>query len=60
MRPKVFTYENADNQTVWYRGYAQKIVGRTIEEIPCTEVRKNKMKAMDDAKKLIAKLKKKV
>ena len=60
MKPGVFTYENSDKQTVWYRGYVKRYTGVTVEEIPCSEVRKNRIKAMEDAKRLIRELKKKI
>lgn len=58
MKPYVWTYEDSNKQVVWFRGYVKQYVGRTVEEIPCGEVRKNRLKALDDAKALIKKLKK--
>lgn len=57
MSPKVWAYEDSKNQRVAFRGYVHKIVGRTIEDIPCGEVRTNRADAMKDAKLLLKKLK---
>lgn len=58
MKTGVWTYEDADKQVVWYRGYVTVYHGRSTEDVPCGEVRKNKLKAKEDAKALLAKLKK--
>ena len=58
MKIGTWTYENSDRQVVWYRGYVTVYHGRSTEDIPCPEVRKNKLKARDDARKLLAELRK--
>lgn len=55
MKPHVFTYENPEKQTVHFRGYFKTYKGASVEIHPCKEVRENKYKALDDAKKAIKK-----
>lgn len=53
MRASFWKYENDT-----FRGKVIKYHGHRIEEITCDEVRRNKLRAIEDAEKLIAKLKK--
>lgn len=66
MKAKVWSYEDSEKQTVHYRGYVQipyiyqDAHGSPrcrIDEVNCTQVRKNKLKALCDAKRLMLKLK---
>lgn len=57
MKPGFWTYENAEKQAVWFRGYVKKYHGASVEEIPCPEVQKNRQKALADAKAMIKKMK---
>lgn len=59
MRPKFYTYEDPVKQVVHYRGYTNTYQGATIASVTCKEVRKNRFQAVEDAKKLIKKLKSK-
>lgn len=59
MKAKVWTYSDPDNQKTHYRGYVAEYKGTTIIAHGCKEVRKNKLKAMEDSKKLLKKLKNK-
>lgn len=51
MTPSVWTY---DNDT--YRGYVKTYSRNVVTKIPCDIVRRNRLKALEDAKKLIRKL----
>ena len=57
MTPHIFTYENAEKQTVYFRGYVKRYKGRVVEEIPCPDVRTNRADALKDAKKMVKTLK---
>jgi len=57
MTPHYWTYEDVTKQKCVFRGYVKKYTGRTIEEIPCGEVRTNRASALRDAKELLKKLK---
>lgn len=52
MKESYWKYENGT-----YRGRVKKYHGAIVESIPCAEVRTNKLKALEDAQKLLAKLK---
>lgn len=58
MKPLVYTYENSDKQTVCFRGYFKSYHGTGVQVHTCPEVRGNKFKALDDAKKALVKYKK--
>lgn len=58
MIPHVYTYPAPEKRTVYFRGYVKEYKGATVITHSCEEVRQNKYKAMDDAKKLVIKLKK--
>lgn len=51
MTPSVWTYPNDT-----YRGYVKKYSRNVVTKIPCDIVRNNRLKAIEDAKKLIKKL----
>lgn len=57
MKPSVYQYEDPEKQTVYFRGYVKEYKGATVITHSCTEVWKNKYKALEDAKKLIKKMK---
>lgn len=58
MKPAVWQYEDSEKQMVHFRGYVKTYQGATLTRHPCAEVRKNKWQAMEDAKKLLLKLRK--
>lgn len=55
MTPAVYTYENPEKQTVYYRGYVKQYQGATVITHPCSTVRHNRIQALADAKKTIKK-----
>ncbi len=57
MIPAVYTYPAPEKFTVFFRGYVKEYKGSTIIKHSCSEVRQNKFKALEDAKKLTKKLK---
>ncbi len=57
MIPAVYTYHAPEQRTVYFRGYVKEYKGATVITHSCSDVRQNKWKALDDAKKLIKKLK---
>jgi hypothetical protein len=60
MKPAVYTYPAPEKFTVYFRGYVKEYKGATVITHSCTEVRQNKFVALEDAKKLIKKLKKQI
>ena len=52
MKPKTWSYPNDT-----FRGYVVVYDGRSTAEVHCKEVRVNRLKATEDAKKLLKKLK---
>jgi len=57
MKSSVWQYEDPVKQTVHFRGYVKTYKEATVINHPCTEVRGNKWKALEDAEKLKKKLK---
>jgi hypothetical protein len=55
MTPSVWSY---DNDT--FRGYVKTYSRNVVTNVPCKIVRKNRLKAMEDAKKLIPRLRKSI
>ena len=53
MKPSFWKYENNT-----FRGRVVVYAGNVVTNVPCTEVRKNQLKALEDAKKLLRTLKK--
>lgn len=52
MTPSVWTYPNDH-----YRGHVRVYDKNVVTRIPCDVVRTNRLKALEDAKKLVKKLK---
>lgn len=42
---------------IWFRGYVEKIIGKKPMRQMCERVHKNRAKALEDANKLLKKLK---
>jgi hypothetical protein len=53
MTAEVWKYDDVKNRTAWFRGYVKMYVGATIVKLPCKEVRKHRLQALKDAKKLL-------
>jgi hypothetical protein len=60
MKPYVFEFKYPDKQMTYFRGAVKVYDGASFYFETCKVVRQNKLKALEDSKKLIAKLKKKV
>lgn len=59
MKPSYWQYENPEKQTVHFRGKVLQYDGTKIVTVhSCEKVHTSKFKALEDAKKLIKKLKK--
>lgn len=57
MRAHVYTFEDPDRQTVAYRGYVMVYSEENVRtKVNCKLARRNRLKAMEDAKKLIIKI----
>lgn len=53
MKPHVFTFKYPEKQASYFRGAVKIYEGSTVRFETCTEVRVNKLKALEDAKKLM-------
>lgn len=56
MTPHVYQYEDPEKQTVHFRGYVKVYHGQRFETVSCDVVRRNRLRAICDAKKLVLKL----
>lgn len=59
MKASYWQYEDTEKQSVVFRGRVFIYHGQRVETVPCSEVRRSKGRALLDAQKLMAELKKK-
>lgn len=58
MTPHVFSYQNPDKQTVFFRGYVKEYTDSPVViQHSCGIVRTSRYEAMKDAEKLVKQLK---
>lgn len=58
MKASVWEYKSPDKQITYFRGYVKVYDGPKVTRVACDLVFKNKLKAKEDANKLLKKLKK--